>query len=432
MQPQSQLGIFNYDVFISYKSEEESWAKRIAETLRQFGLRVWRDHDAGDGIRAGEKWSDSIRNGIRASKVMIVLWSKLARDNYAQSVIQEEIEEMDRLVKNDSTGRRRIVPILLDDAAIANHPKLGSYQGDLSFQDSYNAHRAGGAAKVKAIDWYGMIKALIETLGIEDVTEIRFVVAAMSRKQAEELRDDPQKFAKDGNILNLMCQMMQVTSSQFDVTRYGDTPNDWQPLPQMPNVSINDIVNAYSENKRNDALSRKEYVKWIVVSYSDQVLSKNPQERQGALQVIQKGPCLVIVDPLSLIHKDVYDYVITEASLHNQQEAFFIGVSPFVTRKHKDMVAAISDIDTGLEGLMKSVYNHFGKPFDTDTRACVMNVEHEMHFFRWLQIAADRIVLANRTPLLARNPAVNPAMLKLMQSLASTKPLPRIIDMSGR
>jgi hypothetical protein len=433
MQPQSQLGFFNYDVFISYKSEEESWAKRIAESLRGFGLKVWRDHDAGDGIRVSEKWSNSIENGIRSSKMMIVLWSKQVQDNYATSVVQEEIEQMNTLIKNDQTGQRKFITVLLDGTSVDNHPKLGLYQADVSFKDLYGQYGAKGAAQISPIEWYGTIKSLVEALGITDVVEIRFVVAAMNRTQAEELRDKPAEFAKDLKMLKLMCEMMQRTSSSFDVMRYGDSSDDWQPYPQLVDFSIKDIINLYDEQKREDAISRKQFAKWILVSYSDKLLSKVYADRSEALAAIQKGPCLVIVDPLSLMHKEVFDYVITYASLHNQQEAFFIGVSPFFARRHKELLTCVDDLDNQFRtNLLGPIYDLFEKPFIKDERACVLSVEHEWQFFRWLQVAADRIVLANRTPLSRRNVVLHPLMKKLIQSKATTKPQPDIIDMSGQ
>ena len=63
-------------VFISYKSEDESWAERIADTLESFGVNVWRDHAAENGIRVSYKWDDEIRAAIGDSTTMLVLWSK--------------------------------------------------------------------------------------------------------------------------------------------------------------------------------------------------------------------------------------------------------------------------------------------------------------------------------------------------------------------
>jgi len=113
------VNIFNYDIFISYKSQEENWAKRLADTFRGFGLTVWRDHDAGNGIRVSEKWSDEIRNGIRDSRVMIVLWSALIA-NDSTTVVHQEVNEMNSLIKNDPTGQRRFVPVILDGTSIKN------------------------------------------------------------------------------------------------------------------------------------------------------------------------------------------------------------------------------------------------------------------------------------------------------------------------
>src|SRR5690349_15822774 len=94
---------FNYKVFISYKSQQETWALRLAATLRSFGLNVWRDHDADEGgIRLGESWSDEIRTGVRDSEKMMVLWSELISGN-ASTVVHQEINEMFKYIQNDTS-----------------------------------------------------------------------------------------------------------------------------------------------------------------------------------------------------------------------------------------------------------------------------------------------------------------------------------------
>jgi hypothetical protein len=436
MPPQSQNGVINFQVFISYKSQQESWAKRLAETLRGFGLTVWRDHDAKDGIRVSEKWTDEIRNGIRSSKVMIVLWSKLISQD-AGSVVHQEIEEMDDMVKNDQTGQHKFIPVKLDGTTTNNYQRLSSFQADVSFQELYQKYGDSGASKASSIEWYGTIKTLAEALDIKDLVEMRYVVAAMTRSQAEQLEADPNKYANDSATLKLMCDLMQKTNVKFDVTRYGDTPDDWQPFPQLENVSIKEIVNTYDYEKRTDAFTRNDHAKWIIVSYSADVLSGDAQTRQKALNEIEEGPCLVIVDPVSLMHREVFNRIITNGSLHNQKETYFIGVSPFVALMHGDLYDKVNEIDTLLESnYLQTAYSRFKLAFIPNNRMYVMNVEHEYQFFRWLQIAADKIVLANKTPLRLRSMNANQATLQRIRrkgigAQTVSPPSPNVFDMSG-
>jgi len=436
MPPQSQDGVFNYDVFISYKSQQESWAKLLAETLRGFGLKVWRDHDVNDGIRVSEKWTNEIRNGIRSSRAMVVLWSKLISQD-AGSVVHQEIEEMDNLIKNDQTGQHRFIPVKLDGTTTDNYQRLSSYQAVESFRELHQKYGDSGAKDASAIEWYRTIKTLVEALGIKDLVEMRYVVAAMTRSQAEQLEADPDKYADNSATLKLMCDLMQKTNVKFDVTRYGDTPDDWQPFPQLESVSVKEIVNSYDYEKRGDAFARNDHAKWIIISYSADVLSGDALTRQKALNEIEEGPCLVIVDPVSLMHKEVFNRIITNGSLHNQKETYFIGVSPFVALMHGDLYDKVNEIDTLLENnYLQTAYSRFKLPFIPDNRMCVMNVEHEYQFFRWLQIAADKIVLANKTPLRTRSLNANQATLQRLRrrvsaAQAASPPSPNVFDMSG-
>jgi len=60
------------DIFISYKREEQHVAKRLANALEREGWSVWWDPK----LRAGERFDDVIEQAMKASRCVIVLWSK--------------------------------------------------------------------------------------------------------------------------------------------------------------------------------------------------------------------------------------------------------------------------------------------------------------------------------------------------------------------
>jgi hypothetical protein len=428
MQNQNQISVFNYDVFISYRSQQESWAARLAETLRGFGLKVWRDHDAGDGIRVGEAWSDEVRNGIRASRTMIVLWSNLIATN-ANTIVLQEVNEMKGLVDNDTTGLRRFVPVLLDGTPINNFVPLSPYQADVDLQSLYAQAGDGGASRVSATEWFGAVRNLVQALGIQDVMEVRFVVAAMTREQARQLYGEPETYAVNRDALRLMCEVMEKTSP-FSLDRYGDSPNDWRPFPQLgPTFTIKALLNAYDDEKREEFRGRNEFAKWILVSYSDEIVAPSPQVRQGARDAINSGPSLVVIDPISLMHRDVFGHIITNASLHNRPDSFVLGVAPFVSLMHRELFESTMEIDEMLKDYLEDAYQRFSRPFVAGNNACVMNVEHEWQFTRWLQVAADSIVSARRTPMRARARRPNQAIAQRLRQQAPATPDPDVINM---
>lgn len=394
-------GIFNFKVFISYKSQQESWARRLAVTLRSFGISVWRDHDTDEGgIRLGEEWSDEIRRGIRDSEKAVVFWSNLIATN-ASSVVHREVTEMENYIANDASGKRGFVPISLDGTSFANYPALAPYQGDFSeFRRLWEKYGDAGAETVSSIEWYEAIKPLVEALGLDQIMEVRFVCAAMTRTQAIELRDDPSKRI-NSQAFDLMLGILNKTSG-FDIERYGTSPDDWKPFPQLAEPwTIREIIEAYDKAKRDWQKERREPAKWIVVSYSDEIVSSNPVTRRQAHEAITDLPCLVIVDPLSVMHRDVFHQIIVGGGLQHHSKAFFIGVAPFISFMHDEIYSATYQVWETLkdQGFLGAAYERFSSYFEPYNRASVLDIENQYQFMRWLQIAGDSIITAKQTPM---------------------------------
>ena len=62
------------DIFISYKREEQSAARKLADALEKRGWSVWWDPK----LRAGDRFDDAIEEAIKDAKSVIVMWSKLS------------------------------------------------------------------------------------------------------------------------------------------------------------------------------------------------------------------------------------------------------------------------------------------------------------------------------------------------------------------
>jgi hypothetical protein len=57
-------------VFISHAQADKLLAKRVADTLRASGLRVWLDEEQ---ILPGDNWGDQVGQALRESDAMVVL-----------------------------------------------------------------------------------------------------------------------------------------------------------------------------------------------------------------------------------------------------------------------------------------------------------------------------------------------------------------------
>src|SRR5207248_11284057 len=69
-------------VFVSYARPDEPQAKRVADTLRLLGYRVWRD----DELPAHRAYADVIEERLKSADAAIVLWSaEAAKSQWVRS-----------------------------------------------------------------------------------------------------------------------------------------------------------------------------------------------------------------------------------------------------------------------------------------------------------------------------------------------------------
>ena len=61
-----------YDVFLSHASEDMAWSARLAERLRNEGVRVWFDQWE---IKSGHNLDVELNKGIETSRKMVAVWS---------------------------------------------------------------------------------------------------------------------------------------------------------------------------------------------------------------------------------------------------------------------------------------------------------------------------------------------------------------------
>src|ERR1041384_41218 len=127
-----------WDVFLSYSNRNSAIAARIASDLRGAGLTVW--HDVTN-VQPGERVRDAIGNGIRHSKVFVLLASVHSlRSPWV-------LNELDAAMLNEISERRAFVmPVLIGKVEPENLPSdvIGKHYIDLrhNFGSRYEAKGA--------------------------------------------------------------------------------------------------------------------------------------------------------------------------------------------------------------------------------------------------------------------------------------------------
>ena len=94
-----------YDAFISYSYRDKDRVHPIVEALKTLGLRVFLDTES---IPIGESLSVALERALYRSNTLIAF---LSRHSPKGSWVERELEAFQSL----EGGRRRIIPVLLDD-----------------------------------------------------------------------------------------------------------------------------------------------------------------------------------------------------------------------------------------------------------------------------------------------------------------------------
>lgn len=96
-----QFDFFEFDVFVSYKSEDEEVASRLVQALQDRGLAVWFGKTC---IRAGD-YDRQIKEGLSRSGAFVVLWndhSEVPKESIANGRDWSQADEIDFIRSKES------------------------------------------------------------------------------------------------------------------------------------------------------------------------------------------------------------------------------------------------------------------------------------------------------------------------------------------
>lgn len=406
-------------VFISYKSQDGSWAERVGTTLESFGIPLWRDQT---GIRLAEQWKPEIEAAIGQSTAMVVLWSRQVVGD-ANSIVHQEMQAMKQVIERDRT--RRFISLVLDDAAIDRSPVLGPYQAETALRELYARAGPNGAQTIGEQEWYSAMLRVIQLLGVKDVIEAPYVVGAMTREQARQLRDDPDRWAEDEEAWKAF-QALRKKTSAFDPEAYGEHPDEWMPYSSAPgSVSIGELISRYDRARREYEIGLGRKPKWVLVSYSDAILSADPQVRTKA-QAAMNRKCLTVIDPVSLLHRTVYRNLVSSWGLQGRANTFVIGLSTCHFEMHADFQQTIPDLNDRMRNLLDAAYYRFTKPYE-ERDQFVLDVGNPGQLARWLQVAADAVIAAEES--MVKYGSIDPTFQSRLRSMTGGAPGSRLVAM---
>ena len=127
------------DIFVSYKREEQSVARNLADALEKERWTVWWDPK----LRAGEHFDDVIEAALKESKCVVVLWSKLSVNS--------------RYVKDEATyalNRKKLVPVAIEEVDLP-----------FRFEGLHTPHLVGWNGSSDSLEFRKLVEDIRSTLG---------------------------------------------------------------------------------------------------------------------------------------------------------------------------------------------------------------------------------------------------------------------------
>ncbi len=297
---------FAHDVFVSYASEDHSWAQDFKDLLGASGSanRIFFDRES---LRAGDVWEAKIEAGLKSSRHLIVLWSSSSRDS---SWVSREMATFWVHAKPADNADRRMIIVNMDTAKSAAYQRVQH----ISSQELKAAYveRRGDLPGV----WDEAMRAVVKGLNPDaPPLQVPIVVLTLTREQLEDLQPDRKTWVPEFGV------------SQADIAaQYGLTRDEWRPLAGR--VSINTLLTDMKSEIERGLVGRP--VTW---REPDAELwdSKNTSDwSKFASEVFEKSELSVLViDPIAICHPDIFQRLMCFQESFARPQTVVVVLPPF-------------------------------------------------------------------------------------------------------
>jgi hypothetical protein len=383
---------YQYDVFISYKSEDYLWAQKLYDDLSKKGLQPFLDRQR---LQAGEQWEPQLAANLRNSQHLVVLWSKKAAGS---NWVNRETYTFDAIINIVSVGsalvNRRMLFILLEEG---ENPPFSSLQmiNELRKANAY----AAGINQVDLNLWTEVVRKIDEAIRSDDASRpgpVPLAIMAMTRPQFDQLDPDepfPIAFPGGKKSLNTLLKELDIASMQTidDLKHYyGDKARDWKPFGS-DTLNIRTIMETLKDeiNQRLPGTP----IRWDPVG--DDFWTDDLDIAQKAAERLLVGWAVIVIDPLSLYNNDMYrifgDFI---APALDNPKAVFMTLPPF------DILRPYAHFRVITKLTARRVYEHFYNPSlpQFQSRAkCNVNIGDQRDIMQWLLTTLGLGVSAERS-----------------------------------
>lgn len=313
---------FQYDVFLSYSSQDELWATGLFDELKaqRPALRVFQDRQ---GMIAGEPWEPQVRAALRDSKHLLVLWSQQAK---ASNWVTREVTIHEQSVNpGDPAPRaydRLTMIVLLEDDKTA----FESLHMNRMLSDA-GEYAKGFAGRDQALWGRCVTKVLSDIDSASPSRPIRLAVLAMTDTELAALDAKRQPTFVSVDFATMLDRLSLKDHAALQALNlYGKTRADWKPFGKAD--SIETILQKVAAQFNQQANLRP--IRWEPVGPDFWGNNASAAIREGK-KLVTQDPSVVVVDPLSLYHPAVQGRlgILEACRCFKHPECLILVLSPF-------------------------------------------------------------------------------------------------------
>jgi hypothetical protein len=276
------------DLFISYSSADRAWAQKLSDDLEAKGVETFLDQQRLD---VGHPWETQLAQAVRNSQSLVVLWSGNAeKSSWVRRELATFESAIDPYGDNNFPPDRHFFFLLLegDNDAYGSVQKIAALRDSGAYADGLNNLTAEQTAA-----WRAAVNSIADTIKRkESALLVPRAVVSMLDTEFQELGLRRQA------DLNTIVNNLGIAGTTNLQSCYGATREDWRPFNNVR--QIRDILDDL-KNTINKKLGGTQ-IRWEPVD----IFSGTYDEGRIEADKLLNRPSLVVIDPISLYHEDIY------------------------------------------------------------------------------------------------------------------------------
>jgi hypothetical protein len=287
---------YQYDLFISYASEDRPWAERLYEDIKTHAPKLTCFWDR-ESLKVGEGWQEQLETRLAGSRHFVVLWSSKAEKEGGW--VGPEIEKFQVQAKTTPTDERTLfyVPLQGKRGSLENLEGLPDIREGKFYELGAEATEDQRTGRDRA--WARIVSRIIGGIHDARAQGRPIPVGMLVANEQQFLQLNPAE-AIQGVTLAAYLEQLGLDLATLR-KRYKPSNRDWAPFEA--GVSIEDLLEPI-RNDVNAAIGSP--IRWKWIDLTDAPAGKAGLQRVNAIKTaansIAKVPSLLVIDPISLYH----------------------------------------------------------------------------------------------------------------------------------